>query len=147
MANTYLIMKTNKISNFQKWMNKRFGYREDYEITLYKFLLEFCKRYIVYYWHYHDNYARTEFKKVKNYTTGTRSGKKSYIGSSMKLVTILAPEKKSYETFDLTFFWFTPFAIKFSFNWSNNIFFSCRLSFSILKPNIQFGLSFQRNTA
>jgi hypothetical protein len=50
-------------------------------------------------------------------------------------------------TYELTFFSYTFAEIKFAFEFSTYVFFKTSISFSICKPNLQFKLTFQRNTA
>jgi len=126
---------------WKKWFNKRFGYRKDYDGSLRKYLGSFFGKYFIHYSHYHDNNPKNNYGPRKIYHEGR------YIETKVDNWTIPAPGKKSYETFSLTFFWYTFFAFKFSFEWSNSVFFGCVVKFSILKPNLQFKIGFQRNTA
>ena len=120
----------------QIWLNKKMGYREDYDgLTVRKFINEYVKRYLVHWYHTHDKVPTRRQKK------GPRGG---YTGV---YIDVPAPAKKTTETFAITFFWFTPIAFKFQFEWHTYIFFQARLSFAILKPNLMFTFEFKRNSA
>jgi len=131
-----------KLKWYQKYFNKKLGYRSDYENTFWYYINQIQKKYFIYYYHYHDN------KPVKKYDTRKIYIDGSYIEKRLDSWVEPALGKKSFETFAITLFNVTPFAIKLQFQWSSFVFFKCELLLSFLKPNIQFTLfAFQRNTA
>ncbi len=108
------------LPKYKKWMNRHFHYREDYEITIWKFIGEYIKRYLIKFYHYSGHSEHIEFKNIQKYTKGM---------------------------FSVKFFPWTWIAFKLQFEYNTFLFFNCQFSFSILKPKIQFQIGFSRNTA
>ena len=98
------------MKRYQKFFNKKLGYRKDYKASFWYYLKQFQIKYFIY-WYKFSN------------------------------------EDKSYKSYSITFFNYTIFAFKFQLNIHNGIYFSSKISFSILKPNLQLVLKFNRNTA
>jgi len=52
-------MKTQKLTWYQKYFNKKLGYRDDYQNKFWYYIKQMQKNYFIYYFHYDDKKANS----------------------------------------------------------------------------------------
>tara|TARA_R110000796_G_scaffold58413_6_gene134965 strand:+ start:37 stop:432 length:396 start_codon:yes stop_codon:yes gene_type:complete len=131
-------MEAIKLTWYQLFFNKQFGYRKDYKASFWYYINQYVKRYIINITYRHD--GKPEAYSVREEVKGPRGGRTN----NYRTVTKPA-SKATYRDLSITFFGWTWFSITFEFKWSGYIFPEYGFSFSIDKLKWTFDFSFKNH--
>ena len=123
-----------KLKGYQKFFNKRFGYRKDYQASFWYYINQYVKR-VIEFTHYTDAVTKPTTKSVE--VRGPRGG---HTGN-YKTVDVPV-SKATYRDLTVSLLRWTWFGISLSFHYSKHVYFQCNISLCLHKLDSTFKLEY-----
>lgn len=123
-----------ELKGYQKFFNKRFGYRKDYQASFWYYINQYIKR-VFEITHYTDAVTKPTTKRVE--IKGPRGGRTG----NYKTVDVPL-SKATYRDLTVSLLRWTWFGVGVKFHYSKQIYFQCSINLMIYKLDSTFKLGY-----